>query len=677
MVGESGAEVNDIDTIKVNGTAQTVTSKAVDITVPTGGTSNPNMDGTASAGSATTYSKSDHVHPTDTSREAVANKDSSITTTPVSGHYPSTEAVANFVNSSIATNTAHFLGSFTLTDLGLTYPASNSQIETALDSHSWPTGTTPTNNDYVYVEIQNPETTGIDDMVKRFKFDGTSWAYEYTLNNSSFTSPEKAALESGITSEAVSSYNAHLNDTNNPHSVTAAQVGLDNVGNFKAVSTVAGQDLDSTEQSNARTNIGAGTYTKDVNGIPKTDLASAVQTSLGLADTALQPGGDGTNLTTIPTTESDYTKPVAATKLSVLFGKIWKFITSVGSAAFKDAGAANGVASLDSNGDVPVSQIPTTSSVTSGDTTHVPTADAVYDALADGTPVTQIGSTSVDLDDYNGGSKVKFYMWSAGDAANVAHKPYSNASFLVVYPQTGAEGYGRQICYDRGGQHFMTREYTGSQWTTWREVALDNGSYPNMTVGSALALDSIDQADGDTLSLLGYMNSDTSKRARKAVNFASYHDSINGTIISIGNSGGSGVTNRGVLRLASGNGYYTNVRTASAGDIRDTVIAMPVLGYDRVIPVYPATGSGVGSATQPVYVGSNGQVQPCNIRFISVSNSWTAPNVSGDAKFTLYNSSSSSVSLTAGSLSKSLLEGEYCDLIAVNGTWKKFSYSYI
>lgn len=32
---ESGAEVNDIDTIKVNGTTQTITSKAVDITVPT------------------------------------------------------------------------------------------------------------------------------------------------------------------------------------------------------------------------------------------------------------------------------------------------------------------------------------------------------------------------------------------------------------------------------------------------------------------------------------------------------------------------------------------------------------------------------------------------------------------------------------------------------------------
>lgn len=40
---------------------------------------------------------------------------------------------------------------------------------------------------------------------------------------------------------------------------TASEVGLGNVGNFKAVSTVANQGLSSTEQSNARANIGAGT----------------------------------------------------------------------------------------------------------------------------------------------------------------------------------------------------------------------------------------------------------------------------------------------------------------------------------------------------------------------------------------------------------------------------------
>ncbi len=45
----------------------------------------------------------------------------------------------------------------------------------------------------------------------------------------------------------------------NPHNVTKSDVGLGNVGNFKAVSTVASQGLSDTEKSNARANIGAGT----------------------------------------------------------------------------------------------------------------------------------------------------------------------------------------------------------------------------------------------------------------------------------------------------------------------------------------------------------------------------------------------------------------------------------
>ena len=41
--------------------------------------------------------------------------------------------------------------------------------------------------------------------------------------------------------------------------LSASDVGLGNVGNFKAVSTVASQGLTNTEKSNARANIGAGT----------------------------------------------------------------------------------------------------------------------------------------------------------------------------------------------------------------------------------------------------------------------------------------------------------------------------------------------------------------------------------------------------------------------------------
>ena len=51
----------------------------------------------------------------------------------------------------------------------------------------------------------------------------------------------------------------HPGSGTNPHGTTASDVGLGNVGNFKAVSTVASQGLTDAEKSNARTNIGAGT----------------------------------------------------------------------------------------------------------------------------------------------------------------------------------------------------------------------------------------------------------------------------------------------------------------------------------------------------------------------------------------------------------------------------------
>lgn len=196
------------------------------------------------------------VNITTDNTESKSNKKQSIDSTSET-EYPSSKAVANFVNSSVATATAKFLGNFTLTDLNLSYGATNAQIEAKLDAYSWPSGTTPTNNDYVYVEIENPQTTGIDDEVRRFKFNGTGWAYEYTLNNSSFTADEKAAIDSGITATAVSNYNSHISDTD-IHVTTSDK----NAWNAK--------------------------YVKPSGGIPKTDMADAVQTSLGKADTALQ-----------------------------------------------------------------------------------------------------------------------------------------------------------------------------------------------------------------------------------------------------------------------------------------------------------------------------------------------------------------------------------------------------
>lgn len=101
----SGAQVNVIETVKVNNTALTPSSKAVNITVPTktsditndsgfittadipegaaASTTTPKMDGTAAIGTEMAFARGDHVHPSDTSKVPTTRK--------VAGHALSTD----------------------------------------------------------------------------------------------------------------------------------------------------------------------------------------------------------------------------------------------------------------------------------------------------------------------------------------------------------------------------------------------------------------------------------------------------------------------------------------------------------------------------------------------------------------------------------------------------------
>lgn len=89
----------------------------------------------------------------------------------------------SFVNSSIATNTAYFVGTFDSVD--------------ALNAYSG----TKTNNDYAFV--QSKDSAG-NTIFSRYKWNGTAWLYEYELNNSSFTASQWAAINSGATSTLIS-----------------------------------------------------------------------------------------------------------------------------------------------------------------------------------------------------------------------------------------------------------------------------------------------------------------------------------------------------------------------------------------------------------------------------------------------------------------------------------------
>lgn len=94
-------------------------------------------------------------------------------------------ATESFVNSSIATNTAFFRGTFeSVSDL----PSTN-----------------VSNNDYAFVIST---TSGGDPEYDRYKYvvsgGSGAWQKEYTLNNSSFTAAQWSAIQSGITAQLVS-----------------------------------------------------------------------------------------------------------------------------------------------------------------------------------------------------------------------------------------------------------------------------------------------------------------------------------------------------------------------------------------------------------------------------------------------------------------------------------------
>lgn len=99
-------------------------------------------------------------------------------------------ATEAFVNSSIATQTAYFIGTF------------NSVEE--LNAYAG----TKTPNDYAFVVAYDAVVPTEVKQYDRYKWSGTAWIFEYTLNNSSFTQAQWDAINSGITSAKVAAYDA-------------------------------------------------------------------------------------------------------------------------------------------------------------------------------------------------------------------------------------------------------------------------------------------------------------------------------------------------------------------------------------------------------------------------------------------------------------------------------------
>lgn len=128
--------------------------------------------------------------------------------------------------------------------------------------------------------------------------------------------------------------------------VLSVQRNGKNVGTFSAnASENASINIPVPEKvSELENDAGYGTYTKPATGIPKSDLASGVQASLGKADTALQKHqdisgkldktGDASNTTVAFSAASARENVKTGEKLSVIVGKIAKWFADLKTVAF-------------------------------------------------------------------------------------------------------------------------------------------------------------------------------------------------------------------------------------------------------------------------------------------------------------------------------------------------------
>lgn len=166
------------------------------------------------------------------------------------------------------------------------------------------------------------------------------------------------------------------------------EMGLDNVGNFKAVSTVASQGLTETEKANARANIGAGDSAFSGSFNDLTDVPTTLS-GYGITDANISNGVItlGSNTITPLTSHQD------------ISGKADKATTLAGY-GITDAYILNGVITLGANS-VDVSgvyrykgSVATYAALPTHSSTPPPQAGDVYNVESDGKNYAYVGYVS-------------------------------------------------------------------------------------------------------------------------------------------------------------------------------------------------------------------------------------------------------------------------------------------
>lgn len=126
-----------------------------------------------------------------------------------------------------------------------------------------------------YALIKAPTGLGGNIGAYFYRYDGTEWSQMYMVESTMLSDTEWAALDSGVTATKVAKLDALPTNKDLANALATKQ---DVISDLEAIRSGA--------------EAGATAYQKPSGGIPSSDLAQAVRTSLQKADTALQTESD-------------------------------------------------------------------------------------------------------------------------------------------------------------------------------------------------------------------------------------------------------------------------------------------------------------------------------------------------------------------------------------------------
>lgn len=376
--------------------------------------------GAVSAPQATTYTKTevDGMVDAEENRAKLAEKANADDIDAIEAKIPAAASAQNklategFVNSSVATATATYRGSYNLvSDLSLTTAASEEQIATALAGEI----TGSDNNDYCFVQIPTADDTPtVIARVDRYKFDGTAWSFEYSLNNSGFTAAQWDAINSAITSGLVTKLSALP---------TNAELTALLQGKQAVIADLA------TIRSGAA--LGASAYQKPASGIPETDLTVELQLALASFITAT-----AQNLAYYYLKSETYSASQVDQMLAAIRQFKYEAVAVLPEASAQTVGKIYLVPSADPKTQNTKDEYITLTVTEEGKTTYA---------------WEQIGSTTIDLSNYYTKAQADAAITAALNTALAAYSTTSQVSTMI------------STAINSALQAYATKEYVASQ----------------------------------------------------------------------------------------------------------------------------------------------------------------------------------------------------------------------